>query len=280
MHIWRTFMTIFLHGHFVLCDTKGMAINMTTQKKRKKQKNNGVRGFVFSSVSFIVICAALVFGMTVFFRVSNIEVTGANHYTQEEIIEASGIKDGDNLMFVNRASIAQKIYSKLLYIGEVNIKRKLPNTVVIEVAESGSVAVIESESGFWLIDKSCRLLEECTTTDIESYIKIKGLAAVKPEKGNVITVADEDKPKLGFLSGILTAMADRNMISQVKALDLSNVSNAEFDYLDGRFAVKLGSNENLEYKFELLLGTIAKLDADDTGTIDLSQDKKAQFSPF
>ena len=50
--------------------------------------------------------------------------------------------------------------------------------------------------------------------------------------------------------------------------------------MDGRFTVKLGSNENLDYKFELLLGAIAKLDSGDTGTIDLSQDKKAQFSPF
>ncbi len=253
---------------------------MTTRRKRKQQKNSGVRGFVFSSVSFIVICAALVFGMSVFFRVSNIQVTGANHYTQEEIIEASGIKNGDNLMFVNRAAIAQKLSSKLLYIGEVNIKRKLPNTVVIEVAESGSVAVIESESGLWLIDKNCRLLEECATTDMESYIKVKGLAAAKPQKGDVFSVADEDKPKAEFLKGILSSLADRNMISDVKSLDVSNVLNAEFDYLNGRFVVKLGGNENLNYKFELLLGTIAKLGAGDTGTINLSKDKKAQFSPF
>ena len=188
---------------------------MTTQRKRKKQKNNGVRGFVFSSVSFIVICAALVFGMSVFFRVSNIEVTGAGHYTQEEIIGASGIKNGDNLMFVNRSGVARKICSKLIYIGEVNVKRKLPNTVIIEVSESGSVAVIQSESGLWLIDRKCKLLEECSTQDAESYIKVKGLSAVKPQKGNVITVAEEDKPKAKYLGGILTAMSDRSMIPDV-----------------------------------------------------------------
>lgn len=253
---------------------------MTTQQKRKKQKTGGARGFIFSSVSFIVICAALVFGMSVFFRVSNIEVTGADRYTQGEIIEASGIKDGDNLMFVNRSSVAQKIYSKLIYIGEVNVRRKLPNTVVIEISESDSIAVVESESGLWLIDRNCRLLEECATQDAETYIKVEGLSAVKPEKGNVVSVAEEDKPKVEFLSGILTAIAARNMTGDVDSLDLSNVINAEFDYLEGRFTVKLGSDENLDYKFELLLGAIAKLDAGDTGIIDLSQDKKAQFSPF
>ena len=253
---------------------------MTTKRKRKKQKSGGARGFVFSSVSFIVICAALVFGMSVFFRVSNIEVTGADRYTQEEIVEASDIKDGDNLMLVNRSSVAERIYSKLIYIGEVNVRRKLPNTIVIEITESDSIAVVESESGLWLIDNNCRLLEECATQDAETYIKVKGFSAVKPEQGKLIAVPEEDKPKVKFLSGILTAISAKNMTGDVNSLDVSNLLNAEFDYLEGRFTVKLGSNENLDYKFELLLGVISKLDAKDTGVIDLSQDKKAQFSPF
>ena len=253
---------------------------MSTQRKRKKQKSGGARGFIFSSVSFIVICAALVFGMSVFFRVSNIEVVGADRYTQEEIIEASDIKDGDNLMFVNRSSVAQRIYSKLIYIGEVNIKRKLPNTIVIEISESDSVAVVESDSGLWLIDNNCRLLEECPTQDAENYIKVKGFSAVKPEKGELITVPEEDKPKVKFLGEILTAISAKNMAGDVNSLDVNSLLNAEFDYLNGRFTVKLGSDENLDYKFELLLGTISKLEAKDTGVIDLSQDKKAQFSPF
>ena len=253
---------------------------MATRQKRKKQKSGGVRGFVFSSVSFIVICAALVFGMSVFFRVSNIEVSGAGRYTSEEIVSASGIKDGDNLIFINRDAAAQKIYSKLIYIGKVEVARKLPNTVVITVSESGTAAVMETDSGLWLIDQNCRLLEECGTQDADSYIKVKGLAAVKPKKGESVSVAEEDKPKLKFLKGILGAMASKGMIVDVSSLDLSNVLNAEFDYLDGRFTVKLGTDENLDYKFELMVGVIGKLDAKDTGTIDLSQDKKAQFSPF
>ena len=253
---------------------------MTTKRKRKKQKSGGARGFIFSSVSFIVICAALVFGMSVFFRVSNIEVTGADRYTQEEIVEASDIKDGDNLMLVNRSSVAERIYSKLIYIGEVNVRRKLPNTIVIEITESDSIAVVESESGLWLIDNNCRLLEECATQDAETYIKVKGFSAVKPEQGKLIAVPEEDKPKVKFLSGILTAISAKNMTGDVNSLDVSNLLNAEFDYLEGRYTVKLGRDENLDYKFELLLGVISKLDAKDTGVIDLSQDKKAQFSPF
>ncbi len=252
---------------------------MAVQQK-KKQKNSGARSFVFSSVSFIVICAALVFGMSVFFRVSNIEVVGAGRYTKQEIVAASGLKDGDNLMFINREASAKRIYTALIYIGDVKVSRKLPNTVVIKVSESGAAAVIETDSGLWLIDQNCRLLEECATQDAESHIKIKGVAAVKPKKGDTVSVADEDKPKLEFLKGILAGMSVNKIIPNVGSVDLSNIRNAEFDYMDKRFTVKLGADENLDYKFDLLLNVIQKLDSDDTGTIDLSQDKKAQFSPF
>lgn len=253
---------------------------MSTRQKRKQQKDGGVRSFVFSSVSFVVICAALVFGMSVFFRVSNIKVTGADRYTPEEIVAASGIKDGDNLMFINRDAAAKRIYTKLIYIGEATIRRKLPNSVVIEISESGAVAVMESDTGLWLIDRNCRLLEACKTQDAETYIKVEGLSAVKPQEGETISVSDEDKSKADYLSAILNAFAVQGITADIDSLDLSNPISAQFNYLNGRFIVKLGNGENQNYNMELLVSVVSRLEANDTGTIDLSQDKKAQFSPF
>lgn len=254
---------------------------MPTQKKEKPVKKHGGGNFVFSTLSFIVICAALVFGMSVFFRVSNIEVNGANHYTASDIKDASGVKIGDNLMFINRQAISNRIYSKLLYIGSIKVSRKLPNTVVIDVDESGTVACISTDSGQWLIDKRCKLLEQYDSSgaDTNTYISIAGLSGVKPVKGSIMSVSEEDKPKEVYLTDIFSAMTNTGVLSNVNLIDMSNVINAEFKYM-GRFTVKLGKNENLEYKLELLSGVIGKLNTSDTGTIDLSQDKKAQFSPY
>lgn len=256
---------------------EGLEVHMSTQQK-KRQKSHGGGGFIFSTLSFIVICAALVFGMSVFFRVSNIEVIGADRYTNNEIISASGVKNRDNLMFVNRNAVEEKIYMKLIYIGEVEVSRKLPNTIVIKVDESSTFAVVETESGLWMIDKNCRLLETCSPQDAESYIKVSGIAGVKPKKGNILSVSEEDKPKAEFLKDILTSMSQRNIVADVSTIDVSNAVNAEFEYLD-RFKVKMGKDENIDYKLEMLLGVIEKLDSDDKGIIDLSQSKKAQFNP-
>ncbi len=49
---------------------------MSAKKRKNRDNSNGGGGFIFGSVSFIIICAALVFAMSVFFRVSKIEVVG------------------------------------------------------------------------------------------------------------------------------------------------------------------------------------------------------------
>ncbi|MEG1404818.1 MAG: FtsQ-type POTRA domain-containing protein [Oscillospiraceae bacterium] len=249
---------------------------MPVQKPQKQKRSGG--GIIFGSASFIVICAALVFGMSVFFRVSDIAVTGADRYTEAEIIEASGLEMGDNLIFLNREAIEKKISSKLIYIGEISINRKLPGTVTIAIAESGAAASIETEKGLWLIDKHCRLLEEATVTSADSYPKIKGISALAPTAGTILTVSEEGTAKVTYLKSLLTAMSANDMLDDITAIDVSNIANAQFDYLN-RFKVKLGKNETLEYKLGLLLGAIKELDAGESGTFDLSADKTVNFSP-
>jgi cell division protein FtsQ len=256
-----------------------MEVRMATSKEKKTKSKHVGSGFVFSTLSFIVICAALVFGMSVFFRVANIKVSGADHYTESEIIEASGIKTGDNLMLINRESVQNRISSKLIYIGTVTVSRALPNTVLINVSESGTIACVGTDSGLWLIDKNCKLLEQSDTANAATYIQISGVSGVKPEKGSVMSVSQEDQPKKKCLNDLLCALTDNNMLTDVNSIDVSNVTNVEFKYMN-RFTVKLGKDENFEYKFELLSGVVSKLESDKTGTIDLSQDKKAQFSPY
>lgn len=245
---------------------------------QKKERGGG--GFVFGTLSFVIICAALVFGMSVFFRVSDLSVTGASRYSEQEIIEASGIKQGDNLMLINREAVARRIRSKLLYIGEVQVKRQLPTTLAIIVEESGGLALLETDSGLWLVDKSARLLEPCPQGELQNYIRISGLSAVKPEAGVQFSTSDEDKPKAVLLQALLEAIAAAGLQADITSLDVQNPVNAEMDYLGDRFRVKLGSQENLDYKLELLQEVVENLEPEDRGVIDLSQDKRAQFSPF
>ena len=244
--------------------------------KRKAARAGG--GLLAGTLSFLIIAAALAFGVSVFFRVSHITAVGSNNYSQEEIIEASGIDTGDNLIFLNRSAVEKQISEKLIYIGTVKVSRKLPSTVIIDVSESGVAASIETESGPWLIDSGCRLLESCSYAKAEEYTRIIGFSALTPKMGELASAGEEDKPKIAYLQEILAAMSVQEMLSDVSMVDVSNIANGEFEYL-GRFKVKLGRQDNTEYKLGLLKSAVAQLGEQEHGIMDLSENKRAQFSP-
>ena len=88
-----------------------------------------------STVAAVVL--ALLFGMAIFFKVdeSKIMVSGVNKYTEMQIREASGIRDGENLLLLSDAKVSASIISQLPYVKSVRVGIKLPDTVQIEIVE-------------------------------------------------------------------------------------------------------------------------------------------------
>ena len=240
-------------------------------RKRKK------RSALFAPISFLLVCAALVFGLSVFFRVANIEVQGAQRYTPEEIIAASGIEEGDNLFFVNRSSAISRIYARLPYVETALVDLRLPNRLTITITESEAVACVTAEDGTWAIDRSCKLLSRLNADELGGLIRIHGLTPIAPAVGQTVAPGEAETPKVAYLSAILRQMTELGLTGDVRMIDISNVANPSFDYL-GRFTVKLGSNENVEYKFQCLLSAVDALEEGDRGTLDLSIDKRAHLT--
>ena len=223
-----------------------------------------------------VICVALVLGMSVFFRVSKVEVVGNSIYTAEEVVDASG--KGDNLFFINRFSAASRIFSKLPYVDKAKVTRALPNRVTITIQESSAMAYVKADDGYWVVDQNCKLLKSVTDSELTGLARIDGITPVEPKVGEMLNAGDADAPKVTYLAAILGQLLTRDMASKVTVIDLSDAASPSFLY-DGRFTVRLGANENVEYKFGMLQSAISQLTAGDTGTIDLSIDKRAHFSP-
>lgn len=252
-----------------------MPNNKERQSYKRRRKK---RSPVFGLLSFLIVCAAMVFGMSVFFRVSAIEVLGTGSYSEEEIIEASELQVGDNLFFVNRMAVENKIYAKLPYVRAASVSRKLPNRIVIDITESEAIAALtDAEGQKWAIDSSCKLLSQITAADAAALIRIDGSIPHEPQVGDVFK-SEDGANKAGYLAEILSCLSAREMHGDVTKIDMSNIGSPSFSYL-GRFTVKLGDYQNVDYKMELLLSAVSQLKAGDYGTIDLSADKRANFTP-
>ncbi len=227
---------------------------------------------------FLGIIALIILAMSVFFVVTDIQVEGNARYTDEEIIQASGLEKGESLFFINRCDAAAAIFAKLPYINDAMITRELPSRVVISVTESSAMGYVTLEGKYWIIDQNCKILKQVEQTELKSLIRIDGLEPVDPDPGSVMKVAEADGAKLRYLTEILHQLLKRRLWPDVSVVDTSDVKNPAFAYLN-RFTVRVGDDADLDYKFGMLQSAVEQLAEHDSGTLDLSIDQQVHFSP-
>lgn len=240
---------------------------------RKKKRRS-----LFAPISVLLVGVAIVFGMGVFFRVQEIEVQGSVSYTDEEVIDASGIDAGDNLFFINRISASSRIFARLPFVEEASIERVLPNKIIITVDESFAMAYVTWEGQSWMMTGNGKLLGTGTAEEVKGLIHVLNVTPVSPKAGEILQVDPNESLKLTYLQTLLHAMQLADMTGDVKNLDLGNPANPTFRYLD-RFTVKMGPNENVDYKLRMLLSAVEQMESDITGTVDLSEGTAVHVSP-
>ena len=227
---------------------------------------------------FFLVIVAVIFVMSVFFRVSDIEVRGNIHYSDEEIIRANDIEEGDNLFFFDRFAALSRVFAKLPYVEEVSVERKLPNKVIITVTESQALAYIVLGDEEWTIDHSCKILGKATKEELSGMIPVEGISPGTLLIGETMQTADGNTEIVDFLAQVLYQLEERGLYSQVGRVDFSDSRNVSFTYAD-KYTVELGDGRNVEHKFGMLVSAMSQLLDGDVGVIDVSDGTTAHFSP-
>lgn len=261
-----------------LVNTKDRGVKAMAARTGRKRGRRRLSLFG-RAVSAIIICVAIFLAVTIFFKVSTVYVEGESRYSSEEIIEASGVEVGTHMFLLNQSAIAASIQSKLYYVGEVSVRRNYPDRLTITVKDNAAVGYVISSGKYWLIDKKCKIMEVTDRDGVGSAAEISGIIPVLPKEGEIINVEESEASKVTYLADILTYAQAQGIIEDVTAIDMDNVSNPKFEYLD-RFTVKLGANSDVEYKLQMLEGVIAELTETEKGTIDLSDASKVSFRPY
>lgn len=204
---------------------------MAARRRKKRRRNRGRFGFLYKLLSTLLIFAAILTGCIVFFRVDEIVVTGQSKYTAEQIIAAAGVEEGENLFRLNKYDMDRQVRTKLPYIDEIIISRKLPATLVLKVTESTAVAALESGGNWWLLDARCKLLEQGDATLTQGRAVLTGLTPLSPSVGLCLVAEEEDQQKLESLSQLLAALQERGMANQVSEfIDFSSDNEIRFGY--------------------------------------------------
>ena len=270
------------------------------EKKRRQAERNDTPAVIYTQpmafsrdrlliqlLTVTAVVAALVLGMSVFFKVETITVAGAETYSAWAIREASGIKEGDSLMTFSKAKASAQIQAKHAYVDDVRIGIKLPDTVIIYIEELDVAYAMESTQGdWWLINSSGRIVEQVTANEAKNHTQLLGVRLEDPQVGNNAVAANE-VPQETLASGepvplsvtgeqrlssglqILKALEANDIVGEAASVDVTSLDDVMLWY-GSRYEVLLGDTTRMEYKIACMNDAILQMSDYQSGILDVS----------
>lgn len=243
--------------------------------------------FLLHLASVVAVVLALLFGMSIFFKVDTVTVSGAVKYTEWDVRQASGIQEGENLLTISEAKLSSNIRSRLPYVDTVRIGIKLPGTVKIEIKELDVVYAVEALDGTWVLIRAdgCAV-EQITAADAEGHTRILGFRVEVPEigqpvravqpaaettpEGTVIPVTVDSTRQMDLTVSMLQYLEENGVIGELATVNVADLGNLEVWYGD-RYQILFGDESQLSYKIKLVKTAIdTYMENWDSGVLDVS----------
>jgi cell division septal protein FtsQ len=247
-------------------------------------------GFLLRLATVVAVVFALTFCISIFFKVEQVNVSGTGIYTPWDVMQASGIKVGDNLLGLAKAKASGRITAGLKYVESVRIGIQLPNTVNIEITESEVLyAIADRVDQWWLITAQGRVVDQAAPEG-EGYTKILGVKLDEPVVGEQAKAAEltplddviRDSDRFTLALTIARELERNGIIGGAATIETGNTGDMRLWYGD-QYLVKLGDSSNLEYKLASMKSAIDQMEDYRSGVLDISfttwTDQLA-FTPF
>ncbi len=234
-----------------------------TQRKRRK--------IIMGTVITIIIFTGIILSFTVLFGIEGFVVEQETIYSDEQIINASGIEIGENLFLFNTQHVITQMRTTLPYLDEINISRIIPGSV--KITATNAVATYSLQVGSnWLVLSDKFIVLETKSDKPPDLVTITGVKVTTPyEPGFEIVL--EDGAELSILKQLQNELA-ANALAPVDKINLENLADINFVY-DDRILVVLGNANELEEKINFVHYILNAegaegLSVEEQGTLDVS----------
>ncbi|MBR4345685.1 MAG: FtsQ-type POTRA domain-containing protein [Oscillospiraceae bacterium] len=202
----------------------------------------------------VLILALIVLGVlcvTVFFKIDTVKLTGSSNYTPEELVDASGIKAGANLIVTNMGA-AEKNIEKLVYVEDATVKRSFPSSVSINVTASTPVANFICDRNVLLVSQGGKVLEssEEPKADLLDFYGTQPAPGIVP--GDKYTSGDPRKDEA--VNAVITCFTEEGYTAGdgITSIDVTDRTQISFMYQD-RIKVEIGNINDLSAKMRFAM---------------------------
>ncbi len=241
-------------------------------------------------LTMAAVVLAVAIGVSVFFQVDEVLVTGASQYSALTVAEASKIETGDSLLFFGRAAAAGRIKSALPYVSSVRFEVKLPGTVNIIIEEKlVSYAVEAGDGSWWKITSEGKVVEKVENTTLTAPT-ITGVILEDPVVGKKAVATEQEgemvtttgKERLNAALKIIGKVEKWELFEQVTDVDVTDLFGLRLD-CTGNYRVELGSEESLDKKIQAVKSALIVLENNNGGVIKLQEKDgkwEVQYNPW
>ena len=81
-------------------------------------------------------------------------------YSAEEIVAGMDVKQGDNLYLWNKVKVSDELLQQFPYLETVQIRRHLPDALVVTVTECTATVAVPSDGGYYYLSEQGKVLEQ------------------------------------------------------------------------------------------------------------------------
>ncbi|AEG84220.1 cell division protein FtsQ/DivIB [Corynebacterium ulcerans] len=187
----------------------------------------------------VALVAAVLFIVPVI-KVSGFEVEGNIHTPQEEIVSATDIAIGSNLLRIDATKAATAV-SRLPWVSSASVDRSFPQSVKVKVTEHNAVLFTERSDGDHLFDGKGRAF----------------VIDVHPPEAIRVTGQDDDASSAYAAVGSMVEGLSPEIRTQIESVDAPSAYELKIQLKDGR-SVYWGSSENVKDKAVALKNALTR----------------------
>jgi cell division protein FtsQ len=252
-------------------------ISYEEDKKRKQKREKRFR--IIKTILKLLFIFAIIIGISLFlfvspvFNIKNIEVNGNSKINVEEIKSLSKLTLEENIFKFSAKQVKAGVKENA-YIDTVEVKRKIPNTVQLNVTERKAKYQLEFGNAFAYLDGNGNILE--ISSENNQMPIIRGYETLQENIKSGNKIVDNDCNKLLTVQEFLKVAEDNGIQNLITIIDISNDEDYKFELPSKGKVAYMGDGKNIGGKI-LTLKEILTREEGKNGQIFINDSNKMPY---
>ena len=250
------------------------------RRSKAKRKRRNKKLFAVVTVAAVMVLAglcALVYCFVYGAPIAKITVTGKTDYTSEQIIDASGIRIGDNMLRVGKKEVNRAVCGALPYVASVKVEYKLPDTLSLRVTPATEKYLIVGKKNYICLSESGKVLSLKKKKVKEGQFRLEGFDEQTAIEGGTFTPEGDNEKRFDAAKLLITQL-EKNELTTANVLQLADLRLIVIQF-EGRINIYLNGTDDAEEKISLIAGILKnEISPNSQGYIDARFEHRAFFN--